>query len=105
MEQLEKIKALEVRKFLTDLNDVDFRYLNIQLSMALDARNLIQEFNLSKEKFCELLEISPREYQKYINGGFNYDINKMAIMQCVWVKLRTEQAKKEAETNLTGIAK
>ena len=99
------MKALEVRKFLTDLNDVDFRYLNIQLSMARDARNLIQEFNLSKEKFCELLEISPREYQKYINGGFNYDIKKMAIMQCVWVQLRAEQAKKEAETNLTGIAK
>ena len=99
------MKAIEVRKFLTDLNDVDFRYLNIQLSMARDARNLIQEFNLSKEKFCELLEISPREYQKYINGGFNYDIKKMAIMQCVWVQLRTEQAKKEAETNLTGISK
>jgi len=26
-------------------------------------------------------------------------------MQCVWVQLRTEQAKKEAETNLTGISK
>ena len=35
----------------------------------------------------------------------HYDIKKMAIMQCVWVQLRTEQAKKEAETNLTGIAK
>ena len=55
--------------------------------------------------FCELLEISPREYQKYINGGFDYDIKKMAIMQCIWVQLRTEQAKKEAETNLTGSAK
>jgi hypothetical protein len=99
------MKAIEVRKFLTDLDDLDFRYLNIQLSMARDARNLIQEFNLSKEKFCELLQISIREYQKYINGGFNYDIKKMAIMQCVLVQLRTEKAKKEAETNLTNLAK
>jgi transcriptional regulator with XRE-family HTH domain len=99
------MKAIEIRKFLTNLNDVDFRYLNIQLSMARDARNLLQQFNLTKERFCELLEISPREYQKYINGGFNYDIKKMAIMQNVWVKLRIEQAKKEAETNLTGIDK
>ena len=99
------MKAIEVRKFLTELNDVDFHYLNIQLSMARDARSLIREFNLSKEKFCELLEISPREYQKYINGGFNYDIKKMALMQCAWVQLRTEQAKKEAETNLTSVSK
>lgn len=98
------MKAIEVRKFLTDLDDLDFRYLNIQLSMARDARNLIQEFNLSKEKFCELLEISPREYKKYINGGFNYDIKKMAIMQCVWVTLRSEQAKQEAEKQLTNMA-
>jgi len=99
------MKALEIRKFLTNLNDVDFRYINIQLSMARDARNLIQEFNLSKEKFCELLKISHREYQKYINGGFNYDIEKMALMQCAWAQLRTEQAKKEAESNLTSVAK
>jgi hypothetical protein len=99
------MKAIEVRKFLTDLDDLDFRYLNIQLSMARDARNLIAEFNLSKEKFCELLQISIREYQKYLNGGFNYDIKKMAIMQCTWVKLRTEQAAKEAEANLTSVAK
>ena len=97
------MKAIEIRTFLTGLNDLDFRYLNIQISMAKDARNLIETFNLSKERFCELLEISPREYQKYINGGFNYDIKKMAIMQCVWVQLRTEQAKKEAKNKLTSI--
>ena len=98
------MKAIEVRKFLTDLDDLDFTYLNIQLSMARDARNLIAEFNLSKEKFCELLQISIREYQKYLNGGFNYDIKKMAIMQCVWVTLRSEQAKQEAEKQLTNVA-
>ena len=97
------MKAIEIRRFLTDLDDLDFRYLNIQLSMARDARNLIAEFNLSKEKFCELLQISIREYKKYINGGFNYDIKKMAIMQCVWVNLRSEQAKQEAEKQLTNV--
>jgi predicted transcriptional regulator len=99
------MKAIEVRKFLTDLNDLDFRYLNIQLSMARDARNLIKEFNLSKEKFCELLEISPREFQKYINGGFNYNIKKMAIMQCVWYNLEMEKTKLEIENKTTGLAK
>ena len=41
------MKAIEVRKFLTSLDDLDFRYLRIQLSMANDARNMISEFNLS----------------------------------------------------------
>lgn len=49
------MKAIEVRKFLTDLDDLDFRYLNIQLSMARDARNLIAEFNLPKEKVLRII--------------------------------------------------
>ena len=60
---------------------------------------------MTKERFCQLLQISHREYQKYINGGFNYDVKKMAIMQCVWIELRSEQAKKESENKLTGISK
>jgi transcriptional regulator with XRE-family HTH domain len=97
------MKALLIRRFLSSLSDLDYRYLTIQLSMAKDARTIIQEFNLSKEEFCKLLEISPREYTKYINGGFNYDIRKMALMQAAYVKLKSEQAAKEAKKKLTKI--
>lgn len=97
------MKALLIRRFLSQLSDLDYRYLTIQLSMAKDARTIIQEFNLSKEEFCKLLEISPREYNKYINGGFNYDIRKMALMQAAYVNLKAEKAAKEAKKKLTGI--
>ena len=98
------MKALEIRKFLSTLSPADIRYLEIQLAMARDARKMIEEFKLSKERFCELLQISSKkEYELYLNGGFNYDLRKMALFQSVWVQLRIEEAQLEAKTVGTHI--
>lgn len=99
------MEAKELRSFLKNLSNEDFRYLEIQMSLAKDARKMITTFNLSKERFCELVKISEKEHQSFINGGFNYDVRKMAIMHNVWAELRTNEAKKEADTILTGLAK
>jgi transcriptional regulator with XRE-family HTH domain len=98
-----QMEAKEIRKFLGDLNDLDFRYLRIQISMANDARTLVRDFNLSKEQFCELIQISPKEYNKYMTGGFNYDIRKMALIQAAFCKLQMERTKEEAENKFTDI--
>lgn len=97
------MEAKEIRKFLGDLNDLDFRYLRIQISMANDARTLVKDFNLTKEQFCELMQISPKEYNKYMTGGFNYDIRKMALIQAAFCKLQMERTKEEAEKKFTDI--
>lgn len=98
-----EMEAKEIRKFLGSLNDLDFRYLRIQISMANDARTLVKDFNLSREQFCELIQISPKEYDKYMTGGFNYDIRKMALIQAAFCKLQMERTKEEAEKKFTDI--
>ena len=99
------LKDKEIRTFLSELNDTEFHYLNIQFSLARDSRSMITEFNITKERFCELMKIEITEYQAFLNGGYNYDIMKMALLKTAWVLLRSEQAKAEAEKLLTGIAK
>ena len=99
------MKSKEIRAFLSDLSNEDYHYLKIQLSLAKDSRNLVLEFKLSEERFCELLKIEKTEYQAFLNGGFDYDIMKMALLHTAWVKLRGEQATKEADDTLTGIVK
>lgn len=100
-----EMKSKEIRAFLSELNDTEFHYLNIQFSLARDSRNMVNEFNLTKERFCELMQIDITLYDAFLNGGFDYDIMKMALLKTAWVKLRSEQAKEEAEKILTGIAK
>ncbi len=94
----------KVRDFLTELDDVGFRYMKIQVSMGTDARNMMEEFNLSKEQFCELAKIDISDFQSYINGGYDYTVLNMAIMHTVWIDLRKQQAEKEVAEKLTNVA-
>ncbi len=96
-------KYKEVRTFLNGLSEQHYRYLEIQLVMATDARNVIERFNLTPEQFCEFLEIKTTQYKSYINGGFNYDIKKMVLLKVAYQKLLTEQNLKEIEKNTVGI--
>jgi DNA-dependent RNA polymerase auxiliary subunit epsilon len=100
-----KSNASQVRKFLSGLTDLDFHYLGIQIAMAKDARRLIETFNLSKLEFIKHVDIRLADYDRYLSGGYNYDIEKMARMQDAWVKLRTKQAELEAEKVLTDVAR
>jgi len=100
-----KSNAPQVRKFLSGLTDLDFHYLGIQIQIAKDARRLIETFSVSKEDFCKHMDIRLADYNRYLNGGYNYTLESMARIQCVWVKLRTLEAEKESETVLTDVAK
>jgi len=37
------MEAQQIRKFLANLSDLDYRYLRIQCSMANDARTLVHD--------------------------------------------------------------
>jgi hypothetical protein len=99
------MKSNEVRQFLAKLDDIDFRYLRIQINVANDARNIVHEFKLTKERFCELMDIKPSVYKKYMQGGFNYSLIDFAKLNQVRYKLSTEQIAKEIEENHNFLAK
>jgi hypothetical protein len=98
------MESKKIRKFLSELEDIDFRYLRIQISMANDARNLIKEFNLTKEQFCKFMVIDPdnSEYQSYIQGGYDYTVMHMARLQAAYCKLSAEKI--TAKGKFTDIA-
>jgi hypothetical protein len=93
----------DIRKFLGKLTDLEFRYMRIQISMANDARNLVFKYHLTKEQFCEIMRINLKDYNKYLTGGFDYDVIKMALMQAAFYNLETERIKKETEQKVTNI--
>ena len=95
----------KIRDFLSSIADIDFRYLRIQISMANDARELIKKFDLSKADFCKRMQISPRSYNKYRTGGYNYSIKNMAYLQAAYCDLEMEETRKEAEKMFTDVLK
>ena len=97
------MKTAQIRQFLGSLSDLDYRFLRIQCSMANDARNLIKEFNLDKDELCSLIRIEPDQYDSYLTGGFDYDIEKMALMQAAFINLAAVRYKKELDGKITDI--
>ena len=95
------MEAKEIRKFLSALDDSDYHYVKIQMSMARDARNLINEFKLTEEQFCALMKFNGiKNYQSFLNGGYNYTIRDMANLHCAYVSLEVERATKKAEKHV-----
>lgn len=91
------MEAKTIRNFLSRLSDHEFRYLRLQISFANDARELVRNFNLTQERFCELMNIDITEYDKYMRGGYNYTVDKMAYLQAAYCTLKAEQNAKQAE--------
>ncbi len=97
------MKTQEIRSFLADLADLDFRYLRIQISLANDARTLIKDFNLGREEFCILLDIHYHEYDIYLNGGFEYTIEHLARLNSAFCILSARKAEQELKGKFTDI--
>lgn len=92
----------KISKFLSDLSDIEFRYLRLCTQMANDARQVVLDHNLSKEQFCNEMCIDLADYNKYMRGGYEYSLKTMASLQALYVRLKTEEAAKEAK-KFTGV--
>ena len=91
------MKKDKIRSFLSNLSDLDYRYLRLQCSLANDARTLVKDFLLTREQFCERMKIQLSEYDSYMNGGFEYTIMHMAMIQAYFMELSMEKSKEEAK--------
>lgn len=104
-----KLNARKVKSALRKFNDLEFRYLRLQISFANDARTLIKDFKLSKEEFCKLMDIYEFEYDDYIRGSYEYSVMSMAKIQAAFMKLSgqrdLEARKKQCEEEFTDIVK
>lgn len=94
-----KLNATKVRQFLSSLNETERRYLELQSQMSRQARELIKEFRIDKERFCELMSIKPSQYKTYLNGSYNYSVKSMAYFNAMYNKLYQERAAEEAAKN------
>ena len=97
------MEAKKIREFLGNLTDHEYRFIRIQISLANDARKIISDFNVSKERFCELIELDLSDYDAYVKGGFEYTVDKMALLNAAFCTLKAEQAEKEASKKFTQV--
>lgn len=92
---MEKLDSKKVRLFLKELNQVEFRYLELTMQIVSDLQMLIKRYKLDKKRFCELFHINAKVYDRYTKGDFNYTVNDMATLNAVYQQLEIERIKEE----------
>jgi hypothetical protein len=93
----------KVRQFLSTINSAELSYLELQISVAVDAKKMLKEFDLDNEKFSNLMELSSNECEKYLNGSFEYSIMHLCKFSELWETLEIEKKNNSKVENTTQI--
>ena len=94
------INNKKITAFLRTLNEVEILYLHHCLNYAKQIRMLIKYNNLSKEQLCELLHIKESQYNDYVKGARNFDLNDFANLNLAFIKLESEKLKEDVPVQI-----
>ena len=90
------MRTKEIGTFLASLDQAERNYLAHCQSISASIRNLIRETGASMREVCERFKVHPRKYQAFVNGNFNYDIERMAILNAWWVEVEIDKLPSQA---------
>lgn len=85
-----ELNSKKIKKFLKGLNEVDFIYMRYIMNIIENLSNLIKTYSLTKEQFCELMDITIDKYDDFICGNYEYTLKDMANINVAYIKLETK---------------
>lgn len=91
---MSKDKNNKVNKFLSELNDWEFRHLELIVSLVSSIKALNENYMLTRERFCELLKINDSDYENYLKGNYEYTLNDMVSINIAYRLVEKEKAEK-----------
>lgn len=92
-----RIDIKKIHSFVNGMSDSEKSYISNALANSFNIKGLIKRFNISKKDFCEKVKISPRNYNDFINGAYNYDIAALVNVGCLENELEEKQIKETQE--------
>jgi predicted transcriptional regulator len=99
---MEKLNSKKIKSFLREINDVEYRYLELTMQIVSGIKSLISRYNLSKEEFCKLFGITPKVYDRYICGDFTYKLDDMATLNYAYQKLEKQRIDEEEKIKIAA---
>lgn len=92
-----RIDTKKIHSFVNGMSDSEKSYISNALANSFNIKSLIKRFNISKKDFCAKVKISPRKYNDFINGAYNYDIAALVNVGCLENELEEKQIKETQE--------
>ena len=97
-----EINDKQINAFLQKLNEAEQVYLNHCSNFSQRLNTVIKQFNISKEEFCAALNLKPKDYEKFISGGWNYNLWHIAAFDALHGRklhsIKDEEIEKKAKS-------
>ena len=84
-------KSEEIKKYISGLSATDYIYLRYIMEIRDIIAALIKNHNLTKERFCELIDLPLDLFEPFTTGDYEYTISDLATINSVFSKLEIER--------------
>lgn len=88
---MEKESIKKIGDLLKSLTEVEYIYMEHCMGVRNSISSLIKRHSLSKEDILSHFELKETEYEDFILGNRNYDLNDIAGINALFMKLETEK--------------
>lgn len=85
----------KVYSFLRDINDFERILLGHSLDLSATINDFIKRYKVPKDEFCKRLGISPRQYNDFRCGAFNYSLDHISKVEWWRIEKRKIEVEKE----------
>jgi hypothetical protein len=92
---MENVSTKLINGFISELSDLDFRYLCAQSQIVASIKDLHSNYKIDKKDFCENIGIKPSEYIKFISGNYVYRLSHVIGIKHYGIKLLSLQQQSE----------
>jgi hypothetical protein len=92
---MENVSTKLINGFISELSDLDFRYLCAQSQIVASIKDLHSNYKIDKKDFCENIGIKPSEYIRFISGNYVYRLSHVIGIKHYGIKLLSLQQQSE----------
>lgn len=76
-----------------EISDAQFHYLEHIVHFVRSIKNVLKQLNSTPEDFCARFSLPLEEYNNFITGNFNYNIEQLTVLNMIWSEIETAKLK------------
>jgi len=90
-----KDRTNELLKHVSSLQGWERKFVGDLLDISSEFQKYMNETGCTMDQFCADFQIEPIYAEKLLNGGIDYSMKHLAMLECYWTEFRRSKVNKE----------
>jgi len=90
-----KDRTIELLKHVSSLQGWERKFVGDLINISGEFQKYIKETGCTMDQFCVDFEMSRVDAEKLLNGGIDYSMKHLAMLEHVWTEFRRSKVNKE----------